>query len=93
MEVEETGGDYVKRDPRVFESTKALVQFLARRCKIKESQARPLVGIMKDACLIQDVVVAETKTGKTDRAAPKKVPWLVLCVMVVAELSDDDLSL
>eukprot|EP00658_Telonema_sp_P-2_P023377 TRINITY_DN19363_c0_g1_i2.p1 TRINITY_DN19363_c0_g1~~TRINITY_DN19363_c0_g1_i2.p1 ORF type:complete len:341 (+),score=140.93 TRINITY_DN19363_c0_g1_i2:236-1258(+) len=50
---------------RVFDSTNALAQFLARRCKFKEAQARPLVSVMKDAGLFTELGEGKKK-GKGD---------------------------
>eukprot|EP00656_Telonema_subtile_P037152 TRINITY_DN41296_c0_g1_i1.p1 TRINITY_DN41296_c0_g1~~TRINITY_DN41296_c0_g1_i1.p1 ORF type:complete len:424 (-),score=178.99 TRINITY_DN41296_c0_g1_i1:59-1330(-) len=56
---------------RVFENTNALAQFLARKCKLKESQARPLVSVMRDAELLTELGDGSKTSG--DLSTKKKV--------------------
>jgi len=62
LKIEDTGW------ARVFESSSALAQFLARRCKLKESQSRPLVSILRDGELF--TMLGATKEGKPKPGEP-----------------------
>ena len=57
---------------QVFDGSHAMAQFIARRCKFKESHARPLVSVLREANLL---IETEPEAEAGAEASKKKRLW------------------